>query len=236
MVAYNAEKTIDAVIARIPGSLAQKYDAEVLILDDASADATFSHSHSVGRRQETPFPIRVLFNARREGYGAIQKLGYQYGIENGFDLVALLHGDGQYPPERLLDLLEPLRTGDAAAVLGSRMTTRWGALRDGMPLYKFVGNRILTGLENRLLHTRFSDAPLRIPGVLAGRPAGGSLRTEQQRFRVRHRARDSTSDRGPRGFARRPCQPIPATRSGAPAGCFTPAKCWRPRSRRGCRN
>ena len=157
VVAYNAEKTIDAVIARIPGSLAQKYDAEVLILDDASADATFSHSHSVGRRQETPFPIRVLFNARREGYGAIQKLGYQYGIENGFDLVALLHGDGQYPPERLLDLLEPLRTGDAAAVLGSRMTTRWGALRDGMPLYKFVGNRILTGLENRLLHTRFSE-------------------------------------------------------------------------------
>ena len=71
VVAYNAEKTIDAVIARIPGSLAREYDAEILILDDASADATFSHSHGVGRRQETPFPVRVLFNARREGYGAI---------------------------------------------------------------------------------------------------------------------------------------------------------------------
>ncbi len=157
VVAYNAAKTIDGVIARIPESLAEKYDAEVLILDDASVDTTFSHSHGVGRRQETPFPVRVLFNARREGYGAIQKLGYQYGIENGFRFVALLHGDGQYPPECLLDLLEPLRTGEAAAVLGSRMTTRWGALRDGMPLYKFVGNRILTWLENRLLHTRFSE-------------------------------------------------------------------------------
>ncbi|MGA2150101.1 MAG: glycosyltransferase family 2 protein, partial [Bryobacteraceae bacterium] len=122
VVAYNAEKTIDAVIARIPDRLAEKYDAEILILDDASADATFSHSHNVGRGQETPFPIRVLFNARRDGYGAIQKLGYQYGIENGFEFVALLHGDGQYPPECLLHLLEPLRTGQAAAVLGSRMT------------------------------------------------------------------------------------------------------------------
>jgi glycosyltransferase involved in cell wall biosynthesis len=157
VVAYNAEKTIDAVIARIPDRLAEKYDAEILILDDASADATFSHSHNVGRGQETPFPIRVLFNARRDGYGAIQKLGYQYAIENGFEFVALLHGDGQYPPECLLHLLEPLRTGQAAAVLGSRMTTRWGALRDGMPFYKFVGNRILTGLENWLLHTGFSE-------------------------------------------------------------------------------
>ena len=157
VVAYNSEKTIDAVIARIPERLAQEFNAEVLILDDASADATFSHSHGVGSRRQILFPIRVLYNARREGYGAIQKLGYQYGIENGFDFVALLHGDGQYPPECLLDLLEPLRTGQAAAVLGSRMTTRWGALRDGMPLYKFVGNRILTGLENRLLHTRFSE-------------------------------------------------------------------------------
>jgi glycosyltransferase involved in cell wall biosynthesis len=157
VVAYNSEKTIDGVIGRIPANLAERYDAEVLILDDASADATFSHSHGVRRRHETPFPIRVLFNPRRSGYGAVQKLGYQYGIENGFDLVALLHGDGQYPPERLLDLLEPLRRGEAAAVMGSRMTTRWGALRDGMPFYKFAGNRILTWLENRLLHTRFSE-------------------------------------------------------------------------------
>jgi 2-polyprenyl-3-methyl-5-hydroxy-6-metoxy-1,4-benzoquinol methylase/glycosyltransferase involved in cell wall biosynthesis len=157
VVAYNAEKTIDAVVARIPVSLTQEYDAEILILDDASDDATFLHSHTVGRRQQTPFPIRVLFHARRDGYGAIQKLGYQYGIENGFDFVTLLHGDGQYAPESLPDLVEPLRSGEAAAVLGSRMTTRWGALRDGMPFYKFLGNRILTSLENRLLHTQFSE-------------------------------------------------------------------------------
>ena len=157
VVAYNAEKTIDAVVGRIPAGVAERYEAEVLILDDGSADGTFRHSQEVVQRLETPFPVRVLFHARRSGYGAIQKLGFQYGIENGFDLVALLHGDGQYAPECLPDLLEPLRRGEAAAVLGSRMTTRWGALRGGMPLYKFAGNRILTWLENRLLHTHFSE-------------------------------------------------------------------------------
>jgi glycosyltransferase involved in cell wall biosynthesis len=157
IVAYNAEKTIDNVIRRISPALAQSYDIEILIIDDASHDSTFERSHYLSKAPELPFPVYVLFNPVNQGYGGNQKLGYHYAIENGFDFVALLHGDGQYAPERLSEILEPLRRGDADAVFGSRMLNRGGALRGGMPLYKFLGNKILSWIQNKLLHTGLSE-------------------------------------------------------------------------------
>lgn len=157
IVAYNAERTIAEVLRRLPSTLSEQYDVEVLIIDDASSDFTFERSHEASRGGNLPFPVRVLFNPVNQGYGGNQKLGYHYAIEQGFDFVALLHGDGQYAPECLPDLLAPLVRGDAAAVFGSRMLTQKGALRGGMPLYKFVGNRILTWIENKLLHANLSE-------------------------------------------------------------------------------
>jgi glycosyltransferase involved in cell wall biosynthesis len=157
IVAYNAEKTIGSVVRRIPSSLVDLYDIEILIIDDASQDSTFEHSHSISKAVEIPFPVHVLFNPVNQGYGGNQKLGYHYAIENGYDFVILLHGDGQYAPECMQELLEPLRCGKVDAVLGSRMLTRGGARGGGMPLYKFLGNRILTWIENRLLHTHLSE-------------------------------------------------------------------------------
>ncbi|MGH9667929.1 MAG: glycosyltransferase family 2 protein [Bryobacteraceae bacterium] len=156
-MAYNAERTIAEVLRRLPATLSEQYDVEVLIIDDASSDSTFERSYEASRNSDLPFPVRVLFNPVNQGYGGNQKLGYHYAIEHGFDFVALLHGDGQYAPECLPDLLEPLVHGDAAAVFGSRMLTHKGALRGGMPLYKFVGNRILTWIENKLLHASLSE-------------------------------------------------------------------------------
>jgi len=156
IVAYNAEKTIARVIHRIPESLLQNYHVDVLMIDDASRDQTFEKSYQVSK-DPVPFSVRTLFNPVNQGYGGNQKLGYHYAIENGYDFVALIHGDGQYAPECLPDLLEPLRKGEAGAVFGSRMLTRAGALRGGMPLYKYVGNRILTWIENRLLKTNLSE-------------------------------------------------------------------------------
>jgi glycosyltransferase involved in cell wall biosynthesis len=158
IVAYNAEKTISEVVGRIPAELVATYDLEVLIIDDASRDATFARSHSVSKAGNLPFPVRVLFNPVNQGYGGNQKLGYHYAIEKGFDFVALLHGDGQYAPECLPRLLEPLRRGEVDAVMGSRMLRGGGgALKGGMPLYKFIGNKVLTWFENRLLRTNFSE-------------------------------------------------------------------------------
>ena len=157
IVAYNAEKTISSVVRRIPAELSSLYRVEVLIIDDASQDATFSRSLGVKKEEDTAFPIHVLFNPVNQGYGGNQKLGFQYAIENSFDFVALVHGDGQYAPECLPMLMEPLRTGEANAVFGSRMLTRMGALRGGMPAYKFIGNKILTWIENRLLRANLSE-------------------------------------------------------------------------------
>lgn len=156
IVAYNAEKTIRDVLRRIPASLRQ-YDTEILIIDDASGDRTFERGEEARRAGDLPFKLTVLFNPVNQGYGGNQKIGFHYAIQQGFDVVALVHGDGQYAPECLPDLLQPLIAGEADAVFGSRMMTPGGARRGGMPLYKFVGNKILTAYQNRMLHAGLSE-------------------------------------------------------------------------------
>jgi glycosyltransferase involved in cell wall biosynthesis len=157
IVAYNAETTIRDVLARIPASLTEDYRLEVLVIDDASQDGTFALGEAVKASNALPCPLIVLRNPENQGYGGNQKIGYHYALENGFDLVALVHGDGQYAPECLPQLLAPLRAGEADAVFGSRMLEPGAARRGGMPLYKLVGNRILSRLENRLLRTQLSE-------------------------------------------------------------------------------
>jgi hypothetical protein len=157
IVAYQAETTIANVVSRIPSSLAERYEIDILIIDDSSKDKTFENSYELSRHSPVPFKIHALFNPVNQGYGGNQKLGYHFAIEHGYDFVALLHGDGQYAPECLPDLFEPLERGEAAAVFGSRMLTPAGALRGGMPLYKFFGNKILTWTQNRLLRSHLSE-------------------------------------------------------------------------------
>ncbi len=156
-MAYHAESTIADVLRRIPATLQDQYDVDILIIDDSSKDLTFAKSHQAVREHEVPFDVRVLFNPVNQGYGGNQKIGYRYAIENGYDYVALLHGDGQYAPECLPNLLEPFAHGDVAAVFGSRMLTPSGALHGGMPMYKYVGNRILTWTQNKLLRSHLSE-------------------------------------------------------------------------------
>ena len=157
IVAYNAEKTLSNVFARIPSELANAYDLEVLAIDDASPDQTFEVSFWAATENDWPFPITVLRNPMNQGYGGNQKIGYFYAIEKGFDYVALLHGDGQYAPEYLPDLLKPLADQAADAVMGSRMMTAGSARQGGMPLYKFVGNKILSAFQNRVLGLHLTE-------------------------------------------------------------------------------
>ncbi|MFN2509166.1 MAG: glycosyltransferase [Chthoniobacterales bacterium] len=155
IVAYNAETTIAKVLSRIPAAL-HTPDVEVLIIDDSSQDDTFLNG--LRFQQETSaFKITVLRTPENQGYGGNQKLGYRYAIDNGFDVVALVHGDGQYAPEKLPDLIAPLATGEADAVFGSRMIDKEAARTGGMPLYKWIGNQVLTAFQNRLLGTNLSE-------------------------------------------------------------------------------
>ena len=154
VVAYEAEATLAEVLDRIPDDVLG-HDTEVLVIDDSSRDETFAAGlrWSQGNRHR----VRVLYNRENQGYGGNQKLGYQYAVRHGFDFVVLLHGDGQYAPEAIPGLLAPLVDGSADAVLGSRILTPGAARRGGMPLYKFVGNRILTTVQNLLLRSSLSE-------------------------------------------------------------------------------
>jgi glycosyltransferase involved in cell wall biosynthesis len=155
VVAYNAQSTIAKVLSRIPKAL-QSDDVEVLIIDDSSKDDTFGS----GLRYEqthSDFKITVLRTPQNQGYGGNQKLGYRYAIDHGFDFVALIHGDGQYAPEELPRLVGPLVAGEADAVFGSRMIDKRGARAGGMPVYKWIGNQVLTHFQNRVLHTSLSE-------------------------------------------------------------------------------
>ena len=154
IVAYYAESTIEQVLQRIPEI--PGIDFEVLLIDDCSGDATFARAERL-RRAGYRHPLTVLANPANHGYGGNQKLGYHYAIENGFDFVALLHGDAQYAPEVLPTLFEPLVRGSADVVLGSRMLRARDALKGGMPPYKFVGNKLLTWYQNRVLRSRLSE-------------------------------------------------------------------------------
>lgn len=156
IVAYYAESTLEWVLDRIPRQVVQDFDCLVLVVDDASKDRTF-HVGEEYRAKHPELPLLVLRNHYNQGYGGNQKVGYSFAIREGFDFVAMVHGDGQYAPEELPRLLQPLSDGAAEAVFGSRMMTAFGAVRGGMPLYKFVGNRILSRAENWLLGTRLSE-------------------------------------------------------------------------------
>ncbi|MFN2622827.1 MAG: bifunctional glycosyltransferase/class I SAM-dependent methyltransferase [Chthoniobacterales bacterium] len=155
IVAYNAQTTIEKVLSRIPRTL-RGDNVEVLIIDDSSHDDTFGNGLRYQQR-DSAFKITVLRTPENQGYGGNQKLGYRYAIDNGFDIVALIHGDGQYAPEKLPELIGPLINDEADAVFGSRMIDKKAARQGGMPFYKWVGNQILTAFQNRMLRTALSE-------------------------------------------------------------------------------
>lgn len=155
IVAYNAARTLSQVLDRIPESVWDRVE-EVFVFDDQSGDDTFlvgtGYKQRHGKRK-----LSIFRNEENQGYGGNQIRGYQYAIERGYDIVALLHGDGQYDPEALPHLLAPLEAGEADAVFGSRMMTPGTALDGGMPLYKYLGNKVLTRFQNAMLGTALSE-------------------------------------------------------------------------------
>lgn len=159
IVAYNALTTLAPVLRRLTPAVWKNVE-EVVICDDASADATYALAiglKAVGAVGDMD-KLHVISHRQNLGYGGNQKAGYTYFMEKGFDVVVLLHGDGQYAPEVLSHLYHPLVKGEADAVFGSRMMKDYGGpLKGGMPLYKYVGNRILTTFENRSIGMHLTE-------------------------------------------------------------------------------
>lgn len=145
MPAYNAATTLKRTIDDLPPGIAD----EILVVDDCSTDNTVEVAQELG--------LRVIRHTRNGGYGANQKTCYQYALERGADFVVMLHPDYQYD-SRVVDVaVKILKLGICDCVLGSRIRTRREALDGGMPVYKYVANRILTTFENVVLGQNLGD-------------------------------------------------------------------------------
>jgi hypothetical protein len=142
--AYRAAKTLGEVVGDIPAGHADR----ILLVDDASADATVSVA--------TALRLDVIRHQRNLGYGGNQKTCYRHALDMGADVVVMLHPDGQYDPAIIPNLCRVIEEGEADIVLGSR----WLGLdpaKAGMPWWKRLGNRFLTGAENRVLGLHLSE-------------------------------------------------------------------------------
>ena len=157
IVAFNHEKFIQKVLNRIDEKLNDTYEVEILINDDSSSDKTVQLTKEYIEKSNKKFKYTVLSNPVNQGYGGNQKIGFLYAIKNNYDYVALIHGDGQYAPEYIENLLKPFSNENVDAVFGSRMINKYDAIKGGMPLYKFIGNKILTFYQNKIFNKNFTE-------------------------------------------------------------------------------
>jgi len=155
VVTYNAVNTLAQTLKRIPPIIFDIIE-EIFVFDDASRDDTYLLAEGF-KKVYGINKMTVRLHSRNLGYGGNQKTGYRYAIEKGLDYVILLHGDGQYAPEALPSLIRPILEQKAEVVFGSRMLIKGGAKQGGMPLYKFIGNKILSAYQNFTLGSTLSE-------------------------------------------------------------------------------
>ena len=144
MPAYNAARTLAQTYAEVPMDLVD----EVVVTDDASSDETVAVARQLG--------LRTLVHDRNMGYGANQKTCYTEALRLGADIVVMLHPDYQYTPTLLAPMIGMITDGPFDAVLGSRILGG-SARKGGMPLYKYIFNRLLTAAQNLLAGAKLSE-------------------------------------------------------------------------------
>ncbi len=145
MPAYNAGKTLTTTYRDIPFDIVD----EVVLVDDASHDDTVETAHRLGIRH-------IVTHEENKGYGGNQKSCYRKALEIGGDIIIMVHPDYQYTPLLIPSMAHLLASGLYEVVLASRILGK-GALRGGMPMYKYIANRILTFMQNLLLRQKLSE-------------------------------------------------------------------------------
>jgi glycosyltransferase involved in cell wall biosynthesis len=143
MPAYNAEATLERTVAEIPA-----FVDEIIVVDDHSRDRTAEIAKRLG--------LHTVTHSRNRGYGGNQKTCYREALDTGADIVVMVHPDYQYTPKLIPALAHCIASGFFGVALGSRILGG-GALAGGMPLYKYIANRILTAIENLLLWKKLSE-------------------------------------------------------------------------------
>ena len=145
MPAYNAESTLEATFNEIPHEVVD----EVILVDDGSFDETIRIARKIGVHH-------IIEHDRNRGYGANQKSCYKKALELGADIVVMLHPDYQYDPKLIAPMCSIISQGIYPVVIGSRILGN-GALKGGMPLYKYVANRALTFVQNVMIGQKLSE-------------------------------------------------------------------------------
>lgn len=145
MPAYNAAKTLKKTVGDIPPGTV----SNIILVDDNSSDNTAEVAKKLG--------LEVIEHPQNRGYGGNQKTCYTIALSQGADIVVMIHPDYQYDSSLTADMIKPIVEGRFDVMLGSRIRTRKEALAGGMPLYKYVGNRFLTFVENMLLGQNLSE-------------------------------------------------------------------------------
>jgi len=145
MPAYNAASTLQATFNDIPPELRK----DIILVDDCSKDNTVELAEKLG--------ITVIKHQKNTGYGGNQKTCYKAALERGADIIVMLHPDYQYDARLIPFFIGFLTTGVADVMLGSRIRTRKETLQAGMPLYKYLSNRMLTITENLILGQNLGD-------------------------------------------------------------------------------
>lgn len=145
MPAYHAEKTLEQTYREIPFDVVD----DVVLVDDASRDNTVKKAQGLGIKN-------IIVHEKNLGYGGNQKTCYKKALELGADIVVMLHPDYQYTPKLITPMASMIASGEFDVVLASRILGV-GALKGGMPLYKYISNRILTFIENILLGYKLSE-------------------------------------------------------------------------------
>ena len=145
MPAYNAEKTLEATLAELPR---ERID-EIILVDDASRDQTAHKARSLG--------LTVIEHEQNRGYGANQKTCYREALRLGADIIVMIHPDHQYDCRVVPSAIAFIDLNICDVVLGNRVRSRQEALAGGMPLYKYVSNRVLTVTENFALGQNLGD-------------------------------------------------------------------------------
>jgi Glycosyl transferase family 2 len=143
--AYRAERTLAQTVADIPPGVADR----LILVDDASPDNTAQLARELG--------IDVHVHRENLGYGGNQKTCYTEALASGADVVVLLHPDYQYEPKAVPLLIAPILAGDADMTFGSRFAGLGDPIGGGMPLYRYIGNRLTTIAENLMLGSRFTE-------------------------------------------------------------------------------
>lgn len=144
MPAYNAAKTLKKTYDEVPKDIVD----EILLVDDGSHDDTISLSRKLG--------IKSFIHERNFGYGRNQKTCYREALKTGADIVVMLHPDYQYSPKLITAMASLIAAGEYDVVIASRILGV-GALKGGMPVYKYISNRFLTWFENLLLFYKLSE-------------------------------------------------------------------------------